>query len=267
MYSGTAWQVLEAIVPLLCAIFFWKISTNWVYFYLIGVVGELFSLISSYFVLPESPRFSLEIGNFEELETTLTQIAQWNRKDLNWQSLGFNQDQTRVVRATKSEADGQKEESNAPSLRYWLGQRSICINLVIMSILWLSCCFNFFMMGFMVNTFEQVYISGIASSSADIFAYVTSGYLYKLLGMKRMIFGANALAVLGGTLILTYGLERQDQFSWPLLILVAKIGTAAAFNVVFIGHAQTFPVLFVATSFSFCNLMARGFTAISPIMA
>ena len=77
-----------------------------------------------------------------------------------------------------------------------------------MTFVWLCSCFNFFMMGYMVNTFEQVYLSGIATSSADIFAYITSAWLFRHLGTKRMLFASNALAVLGGTLILTYGLER-----------------------------------------------------------
>ena len=75
-----------------------------------------------------------------------------------------------------------------------------------MALAWLSCCFNFFMMGFMVNTFEQEYLSGIASSGADAVAYIIAGVLYSRLSLKKMLFIGNLIAAIFGFLILSYGL-------------------------------------------------------------
>ena len=61
---------------------------------------------------------------------------------------------------------------------YWLKQRKVCVNLIVMSITWTSVVFNFFMIGFMVNTLEQIYLSAIASGTADAISYTLSGVLY-----------------------------------------------------------------------------------------
>ena len=79
-------------MPLLCSIYFWQVSTNWVYFFMLGYFGELYSLIAS-FILPESPRFSLEMKRFDELKATLEQIASWNRKEFDWDHAGLKEEE------------------------------------------------------------------------------------------------------------------------------------------------------------------------------
>ena len=51
------------------------------------------------------------------------------------------------------------------------------------------------------------------------------------------------------------------------MILVAKFGVASSFRIVFITHASIFPTMFAATSFGFCNFMARAFSAVAPLLA
>ena len=51
------------------------------------------------------------------------------------------------------------------------------------------------------------------------------------------------------------------------MILVAKFGVASSFCIVFIAHASIFPTMFAATSFGFCNFMARAFSAVAPLLA
>ena len=123
------------------------------------------------------------------------------------------------------------------------------------------------MLGYMVNTFEQVYMSGITASLAEIFAYILSACLYARLGLKQMLLYFNLLSAFGGIVILIYGLQHQESFMFPCLIMLARFGVSAAFNAVFIGHDSLFPVLFASTSFGICNFLARSFTAVSTMMS
>ena len=82
-YAGIPWMVLEAIIPLFCALYFWKVDTNWVKYFMFGYSMQIFAFIAS-FIIPESPRFSLEMRRYEELKETLEKIARWNRKKFTW---------------------------------------------------------------------------------------------------------------------------------------------------------------------------------------
>ena len=49
--------------------------------------------------------------------------------------------------------------------------------------------------------------------------------------------------------------------------MLTKFGVAFTFNVLYISHANLFPVLFAATALGLCNMVARLFSALSPLLA
>ena len=136
-----------------------------------------------------------------------------------------------------------------------------------MSLVWLTICFNWFMISYMVNTLEKIYESAIAMSIADILSYLVAGLIYKSIGIKRLLLYTNMLAAMGGLSILYYGLQHESSWTYPLLIFIAKTGVSCAFNGIFIGHQALFPVLFATTSFGICNIFGRMFSALSPLIA
>ena len=81
--TGTCWCLLEAFIPFMCALYFWQVSKEWLYVFLVGYAMQLFGLVAV-FVLPESPNLSLEMGRLNELQATLEMVARWNRKKLEW---------------------------------------------------------------------------------------------------------------------------------------------------------------------------------------
>jgi len=52
------------MVYLVATIYFWKISDDWYWIGMIGLLCNLFSACTCWF-LPESPRYLLETGNIE----------------------------------------------------------------------------------------------------------------------------------------------------------------------------------------------------------
>ena len=65
--SGVPWMVLEAVIPLFCSLYFWKVDTDWMKYFMFGYSMQIFAFIAS-FIIPESPRFSLEVHRYEELK-------------------------------------------------------------------------------------------------------------------------------------------------------------------------------------------------------
>ena len=66
VFAGTSWNVIEAVLTLFAVVYYWLISNNWLYYFLFCYSLHFLCIIICCY-LPESPRFSLEIGNFEEL--------------------------------------------------------------------------------------------------------------------------------------------------------------------------------------------------------
>lgn len=90
-----------------------------------------------------------------------------------------------------------------------LSRRDVKCNLGLMAIIWAVGSFNFYLMTFLANTFEQVYLTALCLSLADIFGYLISGILVQKIGAKSTLFMSQLTASLGGLLILTYGLQHQ----------------------------------------------------------
>jgi len=153
------------------------------------------------------------------------------------------------------------------TMSYYLGQRSVRVNLMIMACVWLITSFNYYLIQFLVNTFDQIYTTAVFSSVSEMVGIVAGGAFYTNLGIKSSLSLSFSLALFGAILILLYGLQHQDSIYFPLFILIAKFGISSAFNILYVSHSSVFPVLFAATALGLCNFVTRIFTAISPILA
>ena len=132
---------------------------------------------------------------------------------------------------------------------------------------WLVTSFNYYLIQFLINTFKQVYTSAVLSSISEIIGTACGGSLYTMYGLKQGMTMSFALALLGSLLILGYGLTHQESFLFPFFVLLAKLGISSAFNILYVSHADVFPVLFAATALGFTNFVTRIITGISPILA
>ncbi len=77
-----------------------------------------------------------------------------------------------------------------------------------MAFLWLSASFNFYLIQFLINTFEEVYVTAIGSSIADIVAQSIAGYVYERIGIRATISIANGASTVGGLIILFFALQH-----------------------------------------------------------
>ena len=98
------------------------------------------------------------------------------------------------------------------------------------------------------------------------------------LTMNRMLSCARAkvtfcicfiLAGLSGICIMMVSNGDDDQVSSAFIVLVilARFGLAANFNLVYIQHAKMFPILFTVTSLGISNIVCRMSVALAPLVA
>ena len=81
IYSSTLTQILDAFVPMLLAVYFWKISKHWIYFYYAWLVIWGVNWIL-WFLIPESPRWLVSKQRFGEAKLILNEIAEINFKEI-----------------------------------------------------------------------------------------------------------------------------------------------------------------------------------------
>ena len=104
-----------------------------------------------------------------------------------------------------TEEDGIEK---APPLSFYLSFEDVQVNLVIMVLVWLITVFDFYLIGFLVNTFEQIFYSTIASGVSEFVAQAFGGYLKHSAGMRRSLFISYSIAAIGGFAVLLYGLDH-----------------------------------------------------------
>ena len=79
-------------------------------------------------------------------------------------------------------------------------------NFILMTIVQITCMFNFYLLSYLINLFDQVYVTGIMVLTSDIVSYVIAGYVFEKLGAKASLASCYAFSSIGGILMLAYGL-------------------------------------------------------------
>lgn len=117
------------------------------------------------------------------------------------------EDITRTELVTTSLNISLKEDS-IPPLSFFLKKSEILNNLVIMVTVWLITVFDFYLIGFLVNTFDQIFLSCIASGLSEFVAQAAGGVLYEKIGARPSLSISFTISAVGGLMMLFYGLEH-----------------------------------------------------------
>jgi len=76
-YIGSLISFYQGIAIIFMAVYFWKISKDWIYYHYVTIALQIYGTITTFFV-PESPKWLIETGNHEDLFTILSDIAKSN---------------------------------------------------------------------------------------------------------------------------------------------------------------------------------------------
>lgn len=125
---------------------------------------------------------------------------------------------------------------------YFLKQKTILLNISIMSIVWLTTSFGYFLLLVLVNAFDHIYGDALVGSATEMMGYILSGILVERLGIKTSLIFSFAVSTLGGTITAWWGLWHMDSPWFFVLFLLAKLGIAYAANINFIANSVLFPV-------------------------
>ena len=100
-------------------------------------------------------------------------------------------------------ADGHKKHTKG--LTYWLSQKKIRTNLLIMCMLWLVASFDYYLINYMAGHFKKAYSVVITSQIAEMVAKVSGGVLFSLIGVRKGMFTVMFVASLAGAVMVVGG--------------------------------------------------------------
>ena len=176
--AGTIYSCLDGTVYMITTLYFWKIDREWSKYFLLVFGANIISLIGSSF-LPESPRMLVDLGKEDEAIESLEQIARCNGNLVRLGDLATsNRSEQRLNEGNSLDTTSNMTKKDRSSI-VWdtLKRRDVLCNLLFMIVIWTAASFNFYLLMYITNTFEQVYVTAFALAIADIVAYATGGVL------------------------------------------------------------------------------------------
>jgi|LauGreDrversion4_2_1035121.scaffolds.fasta_scaffold853711_1 hypothetical protein len=102
----------------------------------------------------------------------------------------------------KTYIDSEKSSDVKPNLLTFLKVREVWVNLVVMSLIWMSSSFNSYLVLFQLQFFPgNIYVNTTASACSDILAFATGGYIFTKIGLKLTLNLSFVIAIIGGLAI------------------------------------------------------------------
>ena len=158
------------------------------------------------------------------------------------------------------------ETEEKPSVMFYLKQRVVLQNLLLMAYMWSAVSFCYYMISFQLKYLPgDIYENSLASSGSELLAYLIGGLCYSFLKIRKSFAISFVIALVGGILILTLGVK--DVSYMPLFVTLAKFGISGGFVIVYVATVDLFPTLFVATAIGICNFFSRFLTILAPQVA
>ena len=96
---------------------------------------------------------------------------------------------------------------------------------------------------------------------------MVSGFIIKALDVKKALFISHIIAITGMLLMIIVDPSDEQQGLISLFILGGKFGVSSAFNIVYIGTYDLFPISIVGTCFGICNIFSRVACIVAPLVA
>ncbi|KAJ8958307.1 hypothetical protein NQ318_017453, partial [Aromia moschata] len=216
------------------------------------------ALVSYYWLLPESPRWQLAVGQKEEAVAMLKKAAK--RNGLPTDNIENDVDSylgKKDLRETEQSKGNIVDLFRTPIMRVYT--IAICFN-------WIVCGLCFFGVSQFIgqlggNIFVNVALSAVIQIPSSLFAC----WATKAWGRKKTLIVANVLS--GASLLLIAVVPSEPAWIKPTLSTVGMFGLALAFPTVYIYSGELFPTVVRNIGVGTSSMSARIGSMAAPFVA
>lgn len=175
------------------------------------------------------------------------------------------------VRSASWENPNVNVPKQSSEMKILCKDKTLCVNLVIMVVIWSFGSFAFFLVPYYLNTMKaNIYYLSMATECGEFVASVICLFIERCMNLKKAAFGFLLLIACGSLGICFVGEQSGDivdNLEVAGLILVTYMGVVAAFDIAYLINAQLFPTTVLATAYGICNIFGRTVTIGSPVAA
>lgn len=234
----------EAILGLLAyAIRDWRILQ-------ICCSAPLFALLGLYFIIPESPRWLIATGRYEEAKKIIQQAAKWNKVTLS----------PHLLKIPDKPTQDKEQQQTEPEQEVKLGvvdlfNRPFVLRItLIMFVNWIVVTLGYYGISMSATGLgSDVFVSFILTALVEIPSYIFCVFVMDHWGRKPIF--VSALFLTGAAAIPAGFLDEGT--GKTILALVGKFGAAGAFSIVYLYTAELYPTVIRSTAVGMCSMMAR----------
>ena len=111
----------------------------------------------------------------------------------------------------------------------------------------------------------NIFVNTLVSSTLDIPISIGGGFLYHKFGVRITLPVAYALSLTGALLLIFFG--GYNEIADAIMVMLARCGVKLALDLCYLANSTIFPAIFAGTAFGMCNIGAKSFTIMSPLIA
>ncbi|XP_062581641.1 organic cation transporter protein-like [Saccostrea cucullata] len=212
-------------------------------------------LLSYWWLLPESPRWLVNRGKFEEAKVVIRKIAKRNK-----------------VQVTEKQLDSLEcDETAEGQLWHLFTSRVLFVRTIIIFLNW--CVVSMVYYGLSLNSGNlagDFYLNFFLTGLVEFPAYTLCLVLLDRIGRKKlhcacMVLGG--LACICTIFTVLYIGKSHQMYTTVILAMIGKIGAAAAFAVIYVWSAELYPTVVRNVAMGASSSCARIGGMVSPYIA
>ena len=166
----------------------------------------------------------------------------------------------------KTLSESNENIDSKPPVTGFRQDKAMLCNLILMACFWTASSFCYYIMTFYLKYIPgSIYVNTTMASTAQCLGHLVSGIILTIFGVKIAFMISFILASVGGILLVIF--FNAEGALIATFVLFAEFGICFAFNLVYIATPMMFPTALAATAYGICNIFARFFTIMSPLIA
>ena len=134
-----------------------------------------------------------------------------------------------------------------------------------MMLLWIIISVTYYVIGFYLKYLEgSIYVNALVLGFAASISVSSGAIMMAKFGLKESLTISLSIALTGGMLLMLFANSLKSFV--PFFVLLSMFGCGSGFGLVYEANF-IFPVEYATQTLGFCNLMARLFTILAPLIS